>query len=113
TPEGKQGTDHLLIQVGFIMLEIDCSSSPVIFTTCMNGCRIAEATKIFCQCFGSESRGIRAPACQTSAHVVLGLRADQALWQIIWLNQKEPVVVGSRKCLIGAHVHFVGRGDVK
>ena len=39
TPERKQGTGHLQIQVGFIMLEIDCGSSPVIFTTCMNGCQ--------------------------------------------------------------------------
>src|SRR2546421_6384694 len=83
TPEDKQGTGNLLIQIGFIMLEIDFGISPVILTACMNGCRIAEATDIFCYCFRSESRCVRAPACQAPAPVVLGLRADPTLWQVI------------------------------
>ena len=48
TPEDKQGTGHLLIQVGLIMLKIDCGGCPVILTIGVNGCRIAEATDIFC-----------------------------------------------------------------
>src|SRR5947209_2364255 len=74
TPECKQGTSHLPIQVGFIMLEIDGGGCPVILTTGMNGSRIAEATDIFCHGLGSKSCGIYAPTGQTSAQVVLGLR---------------------------------------
>src|SRR5947209_4351509 len=64
-PEGKQGTGHLLIEIGLVVLEIDCGGCPVIFTTGMNGCWIAEAAKVFYHCFRNECRGLRAPTCQT------------------------------------------------
>src|SRR5947209_20263968 len=95
------------------MLEIYCGSCPVIFTTGMNGCWIAEAAKVFCHCFRNESRGLRAPTCQTPAQVILWLGAYQTFWQVIGLNQKEPVVVGGGNCLDGAQEHTIGRATCK
>src|SRR5450755_1935666 len=94
SPQNQERTGDFAIGIGLVMFQIDRSGGAIILAGGMNTSRIIEASQVLCESLGGES--VRAAPQADIAQVVFRVVTNQSFRQAARLNQKEPVVIGSR-----------------
>src|SRR5918998_1791432 len=93
-PEDEHRALHATARLAVfgVVLVVEGGRRPVILTSRVDGLRITEKAHILCKCLRGEK--LTAP----SEEGFLRFSGEQALRQVIWLGEEEPVPVTQAKC---------------
>src|SRR5436190_6053371 len=112
-PENEQGRDHLAVDVGLVVREVDRFGRAVILAARVNRRRIAKASPVFGKRLGRERLQARVAGSHVALDVEIWIGADEGLRNRFGPQQEEPVVIGLGELAGYACIHFASGNDVE
>src|SRR5918997_1079824 len=98
-PECQKRAPYLTAPVGLVVVEVYGGCGPVVFAHRVNGLRVAEVALVLGVGFGGEHLRARPIPAECLAEEVIRLGPEQALRQVVGLDQEEPMIVSGGEIL--------------